>query len=53
MAPHGGNSGSKENEKRVSRYMQEIRDIAKAGLSGGARSAAVPTFSLSVFRAVP
>ena len=33
MAPRGGNSGSKENEKRIGRYMQEIRDIAKAGLS--------------------
>ncbi len=33
MAPHGGNPGSKENEKRVGRYMQEIRDIAKAGLN--------------------
>ena len=33
MALHIVSSGSKENEKRVSRYMQEIRDIAKAGLS--------------------
>ena len=33
MAPRVVTSGSKENEKRVSRYMQEIRDIAKAGLN--------------------
>jgi hypothetical protein len=33
MAPHVGTPGSKENEKRVGRYMQEIRDIVKAGLS--------------------
>ena len=33
MAPHIRSSGSNEHEKRVSRYMQEIRDIAKAGLS--------------------
>ena len=33
MAPHVGPPGSKENEKRVGRYMQEIRDIAKAGFS--------------------
>lgn len=33
MAPHVGTPGSKENEKRVGRYMQEIRDIAKAGLN--------------------
>jgi FtsP/CotA-like multicopper oxidase with cupredoxin domain len=33
MAPQVVSSGSKENEKRVGRYMQEIRDIVKAGLS--------------------
>jgi len=33
MAPHKSSSGSDAHEKRVSRYMQEIRDIAKAGLS--------------------
>ena len=33
MAPRVVTSGSKENEKRVGRYMQEIRDIAKAGLN--------------------
>jgi FtsP/CotA-like multicopper oxidase with cupredoxin domain len=52
MPPHLVTSGSKENEKRVARYMQEIRDIVKAGLSrrellrmglvmGGAGAAAV------------
>jgi FtsP/CotA-like multicopper oxidase with cupredoxin domain len=33
MAPPVVTSGSKENEKRVGRYMQEIRDIVKAGLN--------------------
>lgn len=33
MAPHNGSPGSNAHEKRVSRYMQEIRDIAKAGLN--------------------
>lgn len=33
MAPHIRSSSSDAHEKRVSRYMQEIRDIAKAGLS--------------------
>ena len=33
MAPRVVTSGLKENEKRVGRYMQEIRDIAKAGFS--------------------
>jgi len=33
MAPRSGTKGSAKDEKRISRYMQEIRDIAKAGLS--------------------
>jgi len=33
MVPRVVTPDSKENEKRVRRYMQEIRDIAKAGLS--------------------
>jgi len=33
MAPHIRSSGSDAHEKIVSRYMQEIRDIAKAGLN--------------------
>jgi len=33
MEPQNRSSGSDAHEKRVGRYMQEIRDIAKAGLS--------------------